>query len=91
MIPPSTRKFISGLRQAGIRHVGGGGDRWSSLLMNDADDDNEDDSAIAAVDSLVVLHACPSDHQGGWSDCRRIGASKTKDTQNSDISVPPSS
>lgn len=73
---------------------GGGGDRWSSLLTNDVadyDDDDDDDSAIAAADSLVVLHACPPDHQGGWSDCRRIGASKTKDTQNSDISVPPSS
>lgn len=57
----------------------------------DDDDDDDDDSAIAVADSLVVLHACPPDHQGGWSDCRRIGASKTKDTQNSDISAPPSS
>lgn len=48
------------------------------------------DAANVAADSLVVLHACPPDHQGGWGDCRRIGASKTKDTQNSDISAPPS-
>lgn len=79
-----------------MRRVDGDGDRWSSLLMNDTadyddDNDDDDDSAIAAADSLVVLHACPPDHQGGWSDCRRIGASKTKDTQNSDISAPPSS
>jgi len=76
-----------------VRRVGG--ERWSSLPMNDVadydEDDDDDDSAIAVADSLVVLHACPPDHQGGWSDCRRIGASKTKDTQNSDISAPPSS
>lgn len=48
-------------------------------------DDNN--STIAAADSLV-LHACPPDYQGGWYDCRRIGASKTKHI-NSDISASP--
>lgn len=66
--------------------------RQSPLPMNDATGRFDDDeSAIAAADSLVVLHACPPDHQSGWDDCRRIGASKTKDTQNSDISASPSS
>jgi len=77
------------------------GDARRSLLLipvddaaGDADDDSNDDGEPAIVvvaDSLVVLHACPPDHQSGWGDCRRIGASKTKDTQNSDISASPSS
>lgn len=62
-----------------------------SLLNDAASYYNDDESAIAAADSAdsLVLHACPPDHQSEWSDCRRIGASKTKDTQNSDISAPP--
>lgn len=72
------------------------GDNYQPLLLTNgaAGYYDDDESAIAAADSadsLVVLHACPPDHQGGWGDCRRIGASKTKDTQNSDISAPPSS
>jgi len=76
-----------------------GGARRLLLLIpaddaaGDTDDDSNDDGepAIVVADSLVVLHACPPDHQSGWGDCRRIGASKTKDTQNSDISASPSS
>lgn len=71
---------------------GSGDRRRSPPLTNDdaAESYDDEESAIdAAADSLVVLHACPPDHQGRWGDCRRIGASKTKDTQNSDISAPP--
>jgi len=67
------------------------GNRQSPISMNATGCFDDDESAIAAADSLVVLHACPPDHQSGWDDCRRIGASKTKDTQNSDISASPSS
>lgn len=70
--------------------VHGVGGKAPLLTNNAAGCYDDDESAIAAADSLV-LHACPPDHQGGWGDCCRIGASKTKDTQNSDISAPPSS
>lgn len=43
-------------------------------------------AAAAAADSLV-LYALQLAHPDGWGHYRRIGASKTKDTQNSDISV----
>ena len=54
------------------------------------EDDDDDEPAIAGADSLV-LYACQPAHQDGWGHWCRFGASKTKDTQNSDISAPPSS
>lgn len=55
---------------------------------NEVEDENEEKSAIAVVDSLV-LNACQPAQQDGWGHC--IGASKIKDTQNTDISALPSS
>lgn len=93
----TTRRSISGAQQPRT-HCATGDAHQSPLLaaddaVGDVDNDriDDDEPAIVAADSLVVLHACPPDHQGGWGDCRRIGASKTKDTQNSDISASPSS
>lgn len=55
---------------------------------DEVEEEDEEKSATAFVDDSLVLNACQP-AQDGWGHC--IDASKTKDTQNTDISALPSS